>query len=652
MDTNVTSRRIRRLIAGFALLSEIALGQVLPAASQVARDVAVWRKLGNDSVGLNLAGPVGGPVDSAWFAPAGDSLFVRTHSGQVLETGDFANWHVSTSPTIVSPLPEIGLSSNVRSPESGARIVMGGGRLYSLGVNLQVSYDFGSTWSNLTAFNGEPIIGGHQHSVAISPLDPRQIVVANDFGVWRTTDGGLSWTGLNEELPNLPMRHLLPSPVPGTMRAEVEGIGVVELPPAAAAAHANWIRASDSGAGLPDPLDAQRKDASKILGTEITALGRTATTWFAGSIDGRLWTSFDSGKTWLPSTRAAGRIVAIQTGGQNPGETTHSALAVALSPVAPGISGPRLLRTTNDGGSWEDLSAGLPDGALHGVAVDAVAGVAYIAADRGVFTAHVDMNNLVPVSQWQQVPGLPDAPAMDVRLDPIRNILYVALNGYGLYAAPAPHKSAAIRVLTAADQPAESAAPGVLLHVQGSGLSRVRSESGDLPLVTASASSTQVQVPFEASGSTLALTVDSVQGASRFALPLRAVAPAILVDGDGLPILVDATSGLTLDARNMARPGARIQVFAAGLGKVNPEWRAGIPAPPALEDAPVVTAQVEARLNGTPVEVTRATLAPGYVGLYLVEVQLPGLVDAGAADFALVVNGETSNRVKILLTVN
>jgi len=68
---------------------------------------------------------------------------------------------------------------------------------------------------------------------------------------------------------------------------------------------------------------------------------------------------------------------------------------------------------------------------------------------------------------------------------------------------------------------------------------------------------------------------------------------------------------------------------------------AGVPAP---EDPPVVAARVEASLNGTPVEVTRATLArPVYVGLYLVEVQLPGLLNAGAGDFTLQVNGEESN---------
>jgi len=614
---------------------------------QARPEGSAWRKLGNDSVGLNLAGPACGPIDSVWFSPVGDRLYVRTRAGQVLETADFSNWAVSRNPSF--PQPPYGPLSNIRPPEAGAKVQMLGNRLYALGANLEVSDDNGNTWTNLTAYNREPVIGAHQRSIAISP-DSRLLVVANDFGVWRSADGGLSWSGINEDLPNLPIRRLLPSTTPGTIRAEVEGIGLVELPPVAAAAHSNWVRASDSRDTSADPTEIQRRAAGRKLGAEITALARTATTWFAGSIDGRLWSSFDAGENWTPSlSRAAGRIESIQTGGETANDTPHSAIAVASIPGTPGVTGPRVLRTTSDGNNWEDIGGNLPDGALHGVAVDSASAVAYVASDRGVFTAHVDMNNLVPVSQWQKVSGLPEARAMDVQLDQVRNFLYVAMDGYGLYAAPAPHKSTVVRVLTAADQPAQAAAPGVLLHVQGSGLSRVRSEGSDLTMLTSSPSSAEVQVPFEASGSTLALTVDTTLGQSRLALPLRAAAPSILVDTDGLPILVDAASGLTLDARNVARPGARIQVFAAGLGRVNPEWRAGIPAP---DEPPTVVAKVEARLNGNPVEVTRATLAPGYVGLYLVEVQLPGLVNAGSADFSLVVNGEASNRVKVLLTVD
>jgi uncharacterized protein (TIGR03437 family) len=235
---------------------------------------------------------------------------------------------------------------------------------------------------------------------------------------------------------------------------------------------------------------------------------------------------------------------------------------------------------------------------------------------------------------------------MDVRLDRDRNQLYAAIDGYGLYAATVPGRPAAVRIMNAAEQPAQATAPGGLLHVEGNQLTSVKSNSGDLALVSRSDASVQVQVPFEASGSALPISVVSSRGQSDFSLPLQETAPAILVDGDGMPILVDSASGLTLDARNMAKPGSRIQIFAAGLGKVTPDWRAGVPAP---DDPPSVVAKVEGWLGGTPVEVTRATLAPGYVGLYLVEVQLPGLVNSGPAELWLVVNGATSNHVRILL---
>ena len=45
----------------------------------------------------------------------------------------------------------------------------------------------------------------------------------------------------------------------------------------------------------------------------------------------------------------------------------------------------------------------------------------------------------------------------------------------------------------------------------------------------------------------------------------------------------------------------------------------------------------------------RATLAPGYVGLYLIELQLPALVNAGPAEFYISADGQESNRVRVHL---
>ncbi len=84
-----------------------------------------------------------------------------------------------------------------------------------------------------------------------------------------------------------------------------------------------------------------------------------------------------------------------------------------------------------------------------------------------------------------------------------------------------------------------------------------------------------------------------------------------------------------------------------GRGRVQPDWPTGVPAP--LENVPRVVAPVRAWLDKTPVEVTRATLAPGYVGFYLVEVQLPDIVNFGPAELYLESESRQSNRVRVYL---
>ena len=47
--------------------------------------------------------------------------------------------------------------------------------------------------------------------------------------------------------------------------------------------------------------------------------------------------------------------------------------------------------------------------------------------------------------------------------------------------------------------------------------------------------------------------------------------------------------------------------------------------------------------------VTRATLAPGYVGFYIVEGQVPKLVNSGPAELYLEVEGQPSNHVRVYI---
>jgi uncharacterized protein (TIGR03437 family) len=62
-----------------------------------------------------------------------------------------------------------------------------------------------------------------------------------------------------------------------------------------------------------------------------------------------------------------------------------------------------------------------------------------------------------------------------------------------------------------------------------------------------------------------------------------------------------------------------------------------------------VAVPVEVWLDRVPLRVTRATLAPGYIGYYLLEAELPVLVNAGPAELYVAAEGRSSNRVRVYL---
>jgi uncharacterized protein (TIGR03437 family) len=111
-------------------------------------------------------------------------------------------------------------------------------------------------------------------------------------------------------------------------------------------------------------------------------------------------------------------------------------------------------------------------------------------------------------------------------------------------------------------------------------------------------------------------------------------------------LIYDADSGTPLE-NDVPHPGQRLQVMVNGLGKVRPDWPTGVTAP--AENPPVVLAKVQAYLDGSEVPVARATLAPGYVGMYLVEVQLPDIANYGAMELHVTADGQESNQVRIVI---
>src|SRR5579863_251095 len=387
-----TAKRAKRL--AFALLVAAGLGLAQPAPDTLRPD---WRKIGSTSVELQLASPATGAVDSVWFSADGRTLYARTQTGRVFETADFENWTASASPAprndnaiaaAVERLPAA--NSVVRASPADLRHV------YALGAHLYSSEDGGRTWANLTAYKDESVIGPGQRDLAVSPLDSNQLVVANEHGVWRSMDGGLSWTGLNRFLPNLTIRRILATPANGRgVEVEIDGVGDAELPPGSAGARYAW----QPVAGARSQRDAEARRAySTDLGAEITAAAAAGDVVYAGSSDGRIWVSTDRARTWtLSRISGNGPVEALFADAQAP--------RVALAAL--GGSGTHVLRTTNtgSGGFWMDLTANLPDVPAHALTADRGAGAVYVATARGVYYARQDLETPGSPSAWKLISG-------------------------------------------------------------------------------------------------------------------------------------------------------------------------------------------------------------------------------------------------------
>ena len=592
-----------------------------------------WRRLGNALIDRSLAGLAGGPADRVWYSADGSTLLIRTASGNVFATSDFETWQPSSAP----PPAAVPTSGAASLPEPGAATRSGranSARLYAFGKFVYVSDNGGASWDNLTAFRNISIIGNDLRDLAVSPFNEDEAVVADASGVFRTADGGKSWSGLNQGLPNLPAARLLGLPTGDHgARLGLPDFSAIEWQPGQKAA---WLPADNSDLvgewGLRQALTAMK-------GLKITAVTISGEMVYLGTDDAQLLVSSDRGRTYSAS-------FTLLEGGAN-GPAARFWADSGDPRIAVAAVGTHVLRTMNGGANWDDMTGNLPSAAVHGVTADRASGAVYLATDGGVFYASADLATLGGPLTWTQLSGLPQVPATDVKLDDGAHRLWAAIDGYGVYSTLAPHRLGDPRVVSAADFVARAVAPGSLVSVAGARVSA--GQAGDLhvAVLASTDTETQIQIPFEARGSSISLAVSS--GGQQRTLPsvaLEPAAPAIFVAPDGSPMLLDADTGVMLDAMTPAHSGGHIQILSTGLGRVTPDWQTGLAAP--VDNPPKVAASVSAYLDRQPVEVTKAVLAP-YVGYYLIEIELPKIVNYGPAELYVEVGSQTSNRVRVYI---
>jgi len=622
--------------------------QTLPAQTSAATVALEWRRAGNLSLDrsttLGLAGLASGPVSRVWYSTDGTTIYALGFNGRVFETADLAQWTVRTTG---APPADVANDFARTRPETAARIRRGAReRVFAFGRFIYRSDDEGANWTNLTEFRRESIIGEGIIDIAPSPRDPEELTVATRNGIWRTVDAGLTWSALNDGFPNFPATRILETPngVNGIrVHSQLGAPGSYEWRPGERRA---WREVNDEAMVAETALHDR---FSQQFGVKITASAVLGDAIYAGASDGRIWASSDRGASWRVSKlQETGFITRIVADPQDPRIALASAGARPQD-LDPSRRGAHVLRTVNGGVFWDDLTDNLPDTSATGVTFERSSGAIYLATARGVYFTTGDLNGLGPATPWRPLASLqPEGiAAVDVQLGAGAHQVYAIFEGAGVFATAAPHRRGSPRLVNAADFSTRAAAPGSLLTLIGREIADARAGASRVPVLSSTAERSEIQIPFDVQGTTLPLTIDSQAGPLRFGLTLDSVSPSIFVDRDGAPMLLDAESGVMLDAMSPARSGNRIQILGSGLGRVRPEWPAGVAAP--MDAPPSVVARVRAWLDRTPVEVTRAVLAPGYVGFYLIEIELPSIVNYGPAELYIEADGRESNRVRVFI---
>ncbi|MFN9458765.1 MAG: fibronectin type III domain-containing protein, partial [Acidobacteriota bacterium] len=150
-----------------------------------------------------------------------------------------------------------------------------------------------------------------------------------------------------------------------------------------------------------------------------------------------------------------------------------------------------------------------------------------------------------------------------------------------------------------------------------------------IPLFFVSAGQINAQMPFGLSGA-VSVRVRTAAGLSpAVSLPLAPAAPRLFtrsMDGKGDPILVRATDWTMVTAPAPAQPGDYLILFLTGLGNVSPAISAGTPAGDNAANGPLnqlPAGAVTVTFGGKDAPVLFAGLAPGFVGLYQINFQVP-----------------------------
>ncbi len=496
----------------------------------------------------------------------------------------------------------------------------------------------GTQDQGLIRFNGsqtwEQLFRGDAGAVHYDPANPGIILFAKQrIRPLRSLNGGSSFAEIARGIDQSDRVAFYPPLTPSPADSAVIYFGT----------HRVWN--STDGGGSWRLLSGDLTSGGSAVLTALAVSPINPQLVFVGTSDGRVHTAAGPG-IWRAGSGLPDRwVTAILPDPRN-------ALVAYLT--VSGFGSGHLFRTRDGGFTWNDISGNLPDSPANSVVIDP-RGPVYVATDVGVFRTEDE-------TTWTSFNiGLPHAFVTALALDSRAGVLTAATYGrsawqINLRAPQSGPNVLANGVVNAANyQPL--VAPGSLATLFGTRLASAAASSTARPLPTTlggvtvsvngqaaplffvSPNQVNFQFPFEVSGLQATVVVTTPEGSAASLVTVLPTAPGLFAG-----TVTHGATGALVDANNPATAGETLVVFATGLGLTNPPVASGAPSP--SSPAATTVHGITASFFGRPGAVQFAGLAPGFTGLYQVNVRVPEGV-AASVPFTISAGGRVSNPIVV-----
>jgi uncharacterized protein (TIGR03437 family) len=170
-----------------------------------------------------------------------------------------------------------------------------------------------------------------------------------------------------------------------------------------------------------------------------------------------------------------------------------------------------------------------------------------------------------------------------------------------------------------------------------------------VPLFSVGDGQINAQVPHELEGEREVQVVVSNGTAPGLpvTIPLARSRPGIFVYGERAGVVVNARTNRLVTVEEPARRGDTLIIYSTGLGVTTPRPATGAPA--SLTELSRIVTPVRVFIGGVPHDVAFAGLAPGFIGVNQINVQVRSEVPLGRTSLYVDAAAAESNRVDIVI---